>query len=59
MWRGVGPVRIDVSKERVAFIFWVKTTREVGTTLAVTSNCSTLRGNADNNTVEGDMTQKQ
>jgi hypothetical protein len=38
----VAVVRTDISEERIAFIIRVKKVSELGTTLAVTSNRSTL-----------------
>jgi hypothetical protein len=46
MWRRVAAVRIDVSEERFASIIKVTRMSELGITLAVTSNWSTLRRNA-------------
>jgi hypothetical protein len=43
MWCRVALVRIDVSEERIAYILMVKIINDLGTTIAVTSNCSTLR----------------
>jgi hypothetical protein len=43
MLRRVALVRTDVSKESIASIIRVTTIGELGTTLAVTSNRSTLR----------------
>jgi hypothetical protein len=45
MLRRVAPVRTDVSEERIASIMRMTRIGEQGTTLAVTSNCSTLRRN--------------
>jgi hypothetical protein len=43
--RRVALVRTDVSEERIASSIRVKAIGELGTSLAVTSNGSTLRGN--------------
>jgi hypothetical protein len=43
--RRVAIVRTDISEERIAFIIRVTRSRELGTTLAVTSNRSTLPRN--------------
>jgi hypothetical protein len=43
MLRGVDLVRTDVSEENISSIIMVESIRDPGTTLAVTSNCSTLR----------------
>jgi hypothetical protein len=42
MWRHVALVRTDVSEERITFIMSVKGISELGTTLAASSNLSTL-----------------
>jgi hypothetical protein len=42
MWRRVALVRTGVSKERIAFIIREERIGELGTTLAVTTNRSTL-----------------
>jgi hypothetical protein len=42
MWRSVGLVWIDVSKERVSSILWVGRITQPGTTLAVTSKLLTF-----------------
>jgi hypothetical protein len=47
MLRRVALVRTDVSEERMASIFMMTRTGELGTTLAVTSNRSTLLRNTD------------
>jgi hypothetical protein len=47
MWRRVALVRTDVSEERIASIIGVERIGELGTTLAVTSNWSTLQINPD------------
>jgi hypothetical protein len=43
MWRHVAVVRTNGAKERIASIITVTGIVELGTTLAVTSNRSTLR----------------
>jgi hypothetical protein len=47
MWQRVALVRTNVSGERIAFIARVKIITELGTTLAVTSNWSTLGRTTD------------
>jgi hypothetical protein len=44
-WRLVSLPRIDISEKIIASIIRVERIRELGTTLAVTSNWSTLRWN--------------
>jgi hypothetical protein len=41
-WRCVNLVRTDVSEERIASVIKVERIRELGTSLAVTSNWTTL-----------------
>jgi hypothetical protein len=43
----VALVRTDVSEEHIASITGVEGNSKLGTTLAVTSNCSTLQGTTD------------
>jgi hypothetical protein len=43
MWRRVVLVRTDVSEERIAYIIRATRVGDIGTTLALTKNRSTLR----------------
>jgi hypothetical protein len=47
MWRHVDLVRTDESEERIAFVISVKRINGLGTTLAISSNRSTLLRNTN------------
>jgi hypothetical protein len=57
MLRRVAPVRADISEEYIASIIRVKRISELGPTLAVNSNQSTLRRNTIRRNVSPDSSR--